>query len=215
MTTKLLDVISKKYPLTPIDTHGMDTLKANGMTFTVSAYYAKGLGHVSLMRGKGFFGLMKMDTLIINPKEKDLPLYSYDRIFAMGNDTLIVELYDTVVNPFDLSILNTVKTPYTDISEIDLGEHWYDSIKLNESISKKGKKSSTPRLDLMATEHFNAYLELQPTTDFDKEVKKSKARAYVNGLLSNGGPPTKLFKKTLGIDKTTALFKTVLFGTEL
>ena len=54
------------------------------MRFFVKAYRADGLGHVSVMRAKGFFGLMKMDTLIIVPKEKDLPLYSYDRIYAMG-----------------------------------------------------------------------------------------------------------------------------------
>ena len=96
MTNKILDLIKAKYPLSPIDAGDMSTLKASGMKFFVEAYKAEGLGHVSVMRAKGFFGLMKMDTLIINPTEIDLPLYSYDRILAMGNDTLIVELYDTI-----------------------------------------------------------------------------------------------------------------------
>ena len=48
------------------------------MTFTIKAYKAEGLGHVSVMRAKGFFGLMKMDTLIVNPTYVDLPLYSYN-----------------------------------------------------------------------------------------------------------------------------------------
>ena len=87
MTDQLLRYIREKYPLTEIDVGDMRALKANGMTFTVKAYRAKGLGHISVMRAKGFFGLMKMDTLIINPGEIELPLYSYDRIYAMGNDT--------------------------------------------------------------------------------------------------------------------------------
>lgn len=96
MTDKLLNLIACKYPLESIDVGAMEKVKANGMTFTVEAFHAQGLGHVSVMRAKGFFGLMKMDTLIINPTVVDLPLYSYDRIYAAGNDTLIVELYDTL-----------------------------------------------------------------------------------------------------------------------
>jgi len=76
MTKKLLDLISKKFPLTALPVGEMSTLKANGMTFSIQAYTAKGLGHVSVMTAKGFFGLMKMDTLIITPLALDLPLYS-------------------------------------------------------------------------------------------------------------------------------------------
>ena len=67
MTDKLLNILAEKFPLSEIDVKDMATLKANGMTFSVSAYKAEGLGHVSVMKAKGFFGLMKMDTLIINP----------------------------------------------------------------------------------------------------------------------------------------------------
>ena len=87
---------------------------------------------------------MKMDTLIINPDAIDLPLYSYDRIFAGVNDVLIVELYDTMASSKDLSALEKVKQQYASVSERDPGEHWYDSIKLSESISKKGKIGHTP-----------------------------------------------------------------------
>ena len=140
MTNQLLNIIGKRFSLSPIDVGTMQTLKANGMKFTVEAYHAEGLGHVSIMRASGFFGLMKMDTLIINPDAIDLPLYSYDRILAGGNDVLIVELYDTMASSKDLSALEKVKQQYASVSERDPGEHWYDSIKLSESISKKGKK---------------------------------------------------------------------------
>ena len=211
MTGKILDLIKEKYSLSPIDAGDMATLKASGMKFSVEAYKAEGLGHVSVMRAKGFFGLMKMDTLIINPTEIDLPLYSYDRILAMGNDTLIVELYDTVVGEYSDAQLTKVKEKYASLPERDPGEHWYDSIKLASSISKKGKKI-TQELDQLTIEHFRAYLESSTATVTDGKSKKDMAAVYVNGLLEKGGPSTDVFKKELGVEKTTKLFREILFG---
>ena len=211
MTNKILDLIKAKYPLSPIDAGDMATLKASGMKFSVEAYKAEGLGHVSVMRAKGFFGLMKMDTLIINPTEIDLPLYSYDRIFAMGNDTLIVELYDTLVGDYSEDGMLSVKERFATLPERDPGKHWYDSIKLTSSISKKGKKISA-ELDEMTLEHFEAYLASSSSPVEDGESKKDMAAVYVNGLLEKGGPSTDVFKKELGVEKTTKLFREILFG---
>ena len=214
MTGKLLKKIAEKYPLTEISVGEMSKLKASGMKFTVEAYEAEGLGHVSVMRASGFFGLMKMDTLIINPTSLDLPLYSYDRIFAMGNDTLIVELYDTLLKEGDFSSLEEVKSAYADLPERDPGEHWYDSIKLKESISKKGKKTHTAKLDELTEKHFDAYLGIAAEKIFDEKSKRERASYYVEGLLEKGGPSTDVFKKSIGNEKTATLFRKYLFGTE-
>ena len=213
MIEKLLKMIGEKYPLTEKDTDGFTQLKAKGMKFDVKAYGAEGLGHVSVMRAKGFFGLMKMDTLIVNPDAVDLPLYSYDRILAMGNDTLIAELYDTVLEPFDAAGLEKIKEKYADLPERDPGTHWYDSIRLAQSLSKKGKKKDG-RFDALAEEHFSAYLDAPAGATADPAAKREKASVYVEGLLKNGGPSTDVFKKTIGVEKTAELFRKVLFGTE-
>ena len=212
MTKKLLEIIGEKYPMTEIPAGEFATLKASGLKFKVSAYCAEGLGHVSVMTASGFFGLMKMDTVMITPTELDLPLYSYDRIYAMGNDTLIVELYDTLTCELDASALCGAKAEFAHLPERDAGEHWYDSIKLKESISKKGKKSHTPALDELTLKHFNAYLGLSVTAPSDTEKKRERTEYYVNGLLERGGPSTDVFKKALGKEKTEELFKKVLFG---
>ena len=213
MIDKLLEVIEKKYPLSELDIKEFSSLKAGGMKFSIQAYHAEGLGHVSAMSAKGFFGLMRMDTLMVVPFEKDLPLYSYDRIYAMGNDTLIVELYDTFVEKLDLSELDTVKSRFAYLSERDPGEHWYDDIKLSQSISKKGKKTQKVDFDTLAAEHFNVYLNASPSSASDVSKKKELSARYVNGLLAQGGPSTDVFKKSLGEEKTEQLFKYVLFGT--
>lgn len=213
MTERLLDILRAKYELKEIPTDDMGTLKANGMTFAIEAYRAEGLGHVSVMRAKGFFGLMKMDTLIVNPYDIDLPLYSYDRIYAMGNDTLIVELYDTLVGPYSDAQLQAVKSEYADLQERDPGEHWYDNIKLASSISKKGKKNQQARFDELALKHFELYLSDAGRPVSDLSAKQEKASYYVNGLLEKGGPSTDVFKKALGEEQTAKLFGDILFGT--
>ncbi len=211
MTNQLLKILSGKYKLKEIEVKEMTSLKANGMKFSIQAYKAEGLGHVSVMNGKGFFGLMKMDTLIINPCEVDLPLYSYDRIYAAGNDTLIVELYDTLVGDYSEVDLLAVKEQYKDLMERNPGEHWYDGIKLVSSISKKGKKVQSKRFDEMALQHFEVYLSGGDAVE-NMGKKQEKAAFYVNGLLANGGPSTDVFKKALGVEVTGKLFREVLFG---
>ena len=214
MTTTLLRVIADNCSLTPVSVGKFANLKVNGMKFTIQVYKAEGIGHISIMRAKGFFGLMKMDTLMIVPTERDLPLYSYDRIQAMGNDTLIVELYDTLTQPLDLSFLAHIKAKFRHLAERDPGTHWYDNIKLPESISKKGNKADRDDLDALAAEHFSAYLHAPAKKVADVDKKKELSANYVNGLLREGGPSTDVFKKALGESTTEELFKKVLFGIE-
>lgn len=215
MTDQLLAILKSRHALHPMDAGEFATLKAGGMTFTVKAWRAEGLGHVSVMQAKGFFGLMKMDTLMIVPKEKDLPLYSYDRIHAMGNDTLIVELYDTLTAPFDAAPLNKVKELFSALPERDPGVHWYDNIKLPQSLSKKGKKTHSLAFDELTREHFEAYLRTDAPTVTDPAAKAERSAFYVDGLLEKGGPSTDVFKKELGAEATAKLFRQVLFGTQL
>ena len=212
MIRKMLRTVTARYHLNGITAGEFSKMKVSGMNFEIWAFHAEGLGHVSAMTATGFFGLMKMDTLIINPTEIDLPLYSYDRIFAMGNDTLIVELYDTLIYPYDAASLANAKNDYADLPERDPGVHWYDSIKLPESISKKGKKAHTPRMDQLTLAHFDAYLNSPAAAVDDKAAKEAKASYYVDGLLERGGPSTDVFKKALGEETTAKLFKTILFG---
>ena len=213
---QMLDKVNQEFPLTEKSVGEFANIKAKGMKFQIKQYEAKGLGNVSVMEAKGFFGLMQMDTLIINPLKKDLPLFSYDRVMAMGNDTLIIELYDTFLEKQDFSELTLWKEENKNLPEHDLGKHWYDSIKLAESVSKKGKKEQSKAFDKFTVSYFEKYISNPAAgiTVSDIKAKREKASVYVEGLLSNGGPSTDVFKKEFGEPKTAKLFRKVLFGTE-
>ena len=216
MTDKILSIIGNKHPLTKIDCGNFAKMKVKGMSFNIEAYKAEGLGHVSVMRAVAMMGLMRMDTLIINPTELDLPLYSYDRIFAMGNDTLITELYATTLCDFNEEKTKEVKAKpeYATLPPRDPGEHWYDSIKLCSSISKKGKKKHLSLINDLTDQHFEAYLNSSKAHVTDSAAKQEKAQIYVGGLIEKGGPSTDVFKKAIGEEKTRELFENVLFGTK-
>ena len=214
MIQKMLRAITEKYHLNGITLGEFSKMKVSGMNFEIWAFHADGLGHVSAMTAGGFLGLMRMDTLIINPTEKDMPLFSYDRVHAMGNDTLIYELYDTLLEPTDLNKVAAVKERCSALPDHDLGEHWYDSIKLDVSLAKKGKKNKTADFDRCALEYLQSFLEAAEDAPYcDPAEKKAKASVYVEGLLTNGGPSTDVFKKGLGREKTELLFRNILFGT--
>ena len=214
MLSQMLHTIDNAFKLTSKEVGEYRSMKVNGMKFTIWAYDAAGLGHVSAMHAEGFFGLMKMDTLIVTPTVVDMPLLSYDRDYAMGNDTLIVELYDTLLSNTDLTQLSQCKQNCAQLPDHDLGSHWYDSIKLTESLSKKGKKQHTKAFDEAAHQYLMRYLQIAGTAaNCDMTQKLEKASVYVEGLLSHGGPSTDVFKKGIGEQKTADLFRHVLFGT--
>ncbi len=216
MTQQMLKRIDARFPLKELSCGEFAQQKVSGMKFTIRRFTAEGLGSVSEMRAVGFFGLMKMDTLIITPTEKDMPLYSYDRVLAMGNDTLIFELYDTLLGETELSGLEKVKETYQELPDHDLGKHWYDDIKLAVSLSKKGKKVHTAVFDKCTLEYLDAYLKAaKVAAPCDAAQKREKASVYVEGLLKNGGPSTDVFKKGIGEEKTGELFRKVLFATKV
>lgn len=215
MMEQLLSAIGNSFPMTELPCGEFGKMKVSGMSFSIRQFHAEGLGHVSAMVASGFFGLMKMDTLMITPTEKDMPLFSYDRVFAMGNDTLIFELYDTLLCGTELSSLDAVKQQYRALPDHDLGSHWYDTIKLPQSLSKKGKKVHTAAFHAAAKDYMAAYLAAaKAAATCDADTKREKASVYVEGLLANGGPSTDVFKKGIGSEKTAELFRKVLFATE-
>ena len=214
VTHDMLLQIGKHFPLHISDPEQVERKKVSGMTFDIRAFRVKGLGWVSEMTATGFFGLMKMDTLIINPLDVDMPLFSYDRVLAMGNDTLIFELYDTLLGEANLEAVKRVKETYKALPDHDLGEHWYDSIKLAVSLAKKGKKAHTPAFDKCAMDYLEAFLTAaKAAAPCGIVAKQAKASVYVEGLLSHGGPSTDVFKKGIGEEATAALFRNTLFGT--
>ena len=89
---------------------------------------------------------------------------------------------------------------------------WYDGLRLSPSTFKKGSEN---RLSQLGRDMATAYLDLFSNPhDVDISVKKGITRAYVEGLISNGGPAINTIRGMFGDEATETLFRRFIFGTE-
>ena len=215
MDHPLLRLVNESFPLT-LRSDEPVRFKASAMKFETVRYDADGLGSVSLMKASGMLGMMKMETLIVNPFSKDAPLLSIDRIQAMGNQILYVEMFDTMLEPgFDVSGPEAVSEAFKAIPDNDPGEHWYDPMRVGTPFIKKAGSKEKDAMDQAQSEYLKAFLKAcLAAPSCDPEAKREKAKAYSEGLLANGGPATDPVKASLGEEETAKFFRKTLFGTE-
>lgn len=214
MMIDVVEVFKNNYSYKMIENKEYQSFKISGLKFNCEAYELEGFGRLSIMNAKGMMGLMKMNSIIFNPFEVDLPLLSIDRIKAFGNDSLYLEMYNTCLSDFvDEKDFYIIKDKYKELNDVIQKSHWYDDIEYKCSIVKKVKKNNSALIDECINDYINLYLALAKKAEkCDFEAKKAKAKTYSDGLLNNGGPATDAFLKTWGKDKTKDFFDKVLFG---
>ena len=212
MNGSVVDLFAQRGELVAKDVSPWQTFSGKGMKFQLQSYDWDGCACVSYLNMRAFLGLMKMETLICTPYTKDLPIFSYDRIIAFGKRSLLLEVYDTQVEPIDLSSMDAVKESYKDLKDKQPKPAWYDSLRLSPSTFKAGKEE---RLAQLATAMTTAYLDLFATArEVDRAVKTARNRTYVEGLISNGGPAINAVRGMIGDEAAETLFRRFLFGTE-
>lgn len=211
---QLLEIINAYYDLIELDTNTYKDAELNGIPLIIKSFDAVNFGSVSILSSNS--NVMNLDTLILNPFSKDMPLFSYDRIKAFQTDTLFIELYDTLldksINKVVNEELNIIKKKYQEISELEHKDNWYDSIRLDASTSKKVGIDQSNLFNDLTKEYLKGYLSISKNLDScNEELKKAKAKEYTDGLLENGGPSTDAFIKAKGKEYTEKLYREVLF----
>ncbi|MCR5191254.1 MAG: hypothetical protein K6C07_07610 [Bacteroidales bacterium] len=207
-----VDYFAQRGSLVAKDVTPWQTFSGKGMKFWLQSYDWDGCACVSHLRMRAFFGLMRMESLICTPYSRDLPLFSYDGIVAFGKTTVLMELYDTQVEPADLSPMDAVKASYNDLPDKVMKPAWYDSLKLSPSTCKVGR---SPRMSQLVTDMVTAYLGLfAGAREVERSVKTARNREYVEGLIRNGGPAINTVRGMLGDEAAETMFRRFLFGTE-
>lgn len=191
--------------------------KVGPIKFKLRQFSIKKISNLSIMTGKCLFGLMKMDTIILTSNYVDAPIFSYDLIDVMKNLTFLTEFYGTCHNKSAilnkaLADIKELKNLLSTIKDHVLGKHWYDSIKLDTSVAKKGKK---------CLEQYHEYLKkvlviyvdmLKQLGPVDKNLKVKKNKEYVDNLFATGGPSTDQFIKAYGKEYTYNFFSNIIFN---
>ena len=177
MIEDLIKKIGEFYELSEIKNDEFSHLEVSRMEFDVKAYDAMCLGRVSYMKAKGMMGLMNMESLIINPFEIDVPLFSLDLIKVLGKYTLCMEMYDTLANENRKEdAFNAIKKEYDHFEDFVTKERWYDAIRYRSSMAKKFKKKDLDTLTELIDRYFEIYLDqCKDARLCDRDMKKHKA----------------------------------------
>ena len=207
----ILDIISSKGVLTPINVGQYASFSGKGMHFHLEVFDFEGLCHVSVLKAFGFLGLMKMYTVIFTPYGLDLPIFSYDGIKVAGKRTELMEFCDSLLGSTDLSSLIAVRQKYADLPDKPHDWGWETPFILAPSGMKTGKGH---RPAAFAAEMIGAYLDLfKKAAPCDPDAKRRRSFEYVEGLISNGGPAIGVMRKIWGDEATEDLFRRFIFGT--
>ncbi len=216
----VLEELNKSYTVTEVDPGKYKEMKMYGiMKFKVEQYKIEGLGNLSLMRVNA--GVMQMATIVITPKDKNLPLMSADYMYILGNRKSYLEFYD-VVKEKDatynqlMAALSEVVGNYTHLEDFEASEAWYEHL-LTVDAYKAGKPKNDKDVEQMLRDSVKVYLEhgkgLPELSEEDKTEKRNITLAYTDGLIEKGGISTDVFKAQLGPEETKNFFDQVFFGT--
>lgn len=217
MTAKetVLGILGKDRQLKTADPGQFSKMSKSGMTFSISAFdtakeEGRGSYRVSFIDMKAMLGLMKMETVIITSDDRDVPLFSFDVINAMGKNTVLAEGYDTLVGNAPEELLEKgrkIKSLYGSLPDYPREARWYDAILLPFSLAKTGKEVRDKIAGILTdyTGLFSEWLTAAP--EVSPEEKKAATGDYVTRLLSEGGASTDQFKKLFGEEKTDGLFR--------
>ena len=217
----VLNELRKHHTVTPRDAGAYEEIKIYGiMKFKAEQYEIEGLGNLSIMRMN--MGVMQMATVVITPKEKNLPLLSADYIYVLGNRKAYLEFYD-VVKEKDaayeklMTALSVVVSEYDHLEDFEASAAWYEHL-LTVDAYKSGKSKNDEELKEMLADSLKVYLahsEALPVLSAEeREEKLAITQAYTDGLVEKGGVSTDVFKKELGTEETKKFFDKVFFGTK-
>ncbi len=216
----VLEELNKNYTVTQISPGKYEEMKIYGiMKFKVEQYDIEELGNLSVMRVN--MGVMQMATIVITPKDKNMPLLSADYMYILSNRKSYLEFYDVVKEKDELYLqllakISDVIDDYGHLEDFEASEAWYEHL-LSVDAYKAGKPENDVDVEQMLRESVRVYLEhakqLPVLSDEERAEKKSITLAYTDGLIEKGGISTDVFKKELGPEETKNFFDQVFFGT--
>ena len=212
----MLEQLGRSFPVTPEELGGDARLKKGPVVLETESYRVEGVGHYCILRMNALLGLMKMETIVLAAREKDLPLLNLDRVCAMGKDTQIAELYDTQLQPWPQAAqaaFQALRDRDADLAEpVAKQAHWYDSILYPCSYHKTGK-GVAERLDRAARDYASAFIaQLAAAPGCDARAKGEKVGAFARTLFEQGGPAVDTITKLFGRETAERLILHHMYG---
>ena len=142
MIQKMMEEIQSKYNCKSVNAGVFGKVMIEGAKFKISAFDVKGVGRVATIEMKRLIGFWEMQSLLITPYEKDMPIYYYNHHREKGNYIYRVEVFDTQLNAIEVFDLADIEKKYEALPGEEQNKRWYEDIKLYGLVKKveKSKK---------------------------------------------------------------------------
>lgn len=220
LVDSVMEAFGEEFTVTPLDAGEYEEMTMYGvLKFQVDQYEIEQIGNLSVMRVNA--GLMQMATVIITPRDRNLPLLSSDYMYILNSRKAYLEFYDVVAEQDAhyqklLTALAQTLENSDHLENVETTPAWYAPL-LTVTSYKGGGVADDGDLESMLTDCLRVYLEhAKEIPALDAEGRAEKVRItmdYTDGLIQRGGISTDLFKKAFGDEKTKDFFDRVFFGT--
>ena len=213
MIQKMMEEIQSKYNCKSVNAGVFGKVMIEGAKFKISAFDVKGVGRVATIEMKRLIGFWEMQSLLITPYEKDMPIYYYNRHRENGNYIYLVQVFDTQLNAIEVFDLADIEKKYEALPGEEQNKRWYEDIKLY-GLVKKVEKSKKEELTPLILEHFQTYMAMLENAKNCKALqKKKRITTFVENLCEKSGIAIiEIFHANYGTKVTERLANEVLFG---
>ena len=217
ISSYLIDKLSSKHAVNKIDIGSDAVLKKGLLRFNVERYDVEDVGNLCVLSMTGFWGFVKMETVVLASVTKEVPLFNTDSI-SFGKQTVqIVELYDTRSAPGDGSLesaCQAIKDEDADIEDYSDSTGNYSAKLLSCSYGKKSK-TATARMTESAKKYVDLFAqEIESSSWRDIEAGRAKNAEFADSLLKNGGPAVNKIRKMFGEETAKRIIRNHMYGAD-
>lgn len=217
-----LDLIRKNYEVKELDTKEFEYITIQNMNYSVKQYEIKNVGNLLVMKCEESDNI-QMDSFVITPYYKNIPLFSTDYIYVKEKRTFLNEIYSLVSYKDDfyakyVNEFSKLRDKYKYLNDMPMKKCWYDDLR-PVCIAKNTEVDKDDEIINIFIKNLKLFIKMEKETPIlnEEQYKEKwiKTQEYTNGLIDNGGVSTDVFKAVLGVDKTREFFNRVFFAPEL
>lgn len=214
-----IELLKEYYKLIPIEIKEFGQLKIQDMDYVVSQYEIRHVGNLVIMVCPES-ERMQMDSFVLTPYYKNLPMFSTDYIYTKENRFFLNEIYTLTENEDLLYQLymerfKAIKEYHKHLPDASVKSCWYDKIR-PVCIAKTTTPEEDDEILEIFLENLRTWIAMERytpfLTDYQYKLKWKKTKEYTDALVDEGGVSTDVFKTTLGAEKTRLFFDEVFFA---
>ena len=207
------------YECVPIDANEFSNIHIQSMDYIISQYEVKGVGNLLIMTCP-ISETLQMDSFVITPYYKNLPLFSTDYMYMKERRAILNEFYDlsqkedTLFQSY-IDKFAAIRDKYAGLPDMPMKTCWYDDLRPVCTAKTVTPENDEDILELFR-QNLKTYVEMEKAlpllTEEEYREKWMKTKDYTDGLVDRGGVSTDVFKQTMGEDKTKEFFNEVFFA---